>query len=515
MMTSNNYDLFHNNINKKIKILEVINSLNIGGAELLLRNFVIEAKKNNQYTVDICTLYASNDTKDIEEIKKKNVRIWSLDLKNKYTLSSVGKIKKIIERENYDIIHAHLFPASAFVALSSLFLPNNIAYIFTEHSTFNRRRATRIFKIVDGFIYNRYSKIICSSKQVQNSLIKWIPKNKEKTEVIPNGTPTHSKPVIGQMIKKYDILFVGRLVPQKGIRFLLEAINILQNKYKKNIKVAIVGEGPLEKKLKTICEKLKITHSVKFLGFRRDIDQLMKSSKVFVLPSCWEGFGIVIIEAMKNRLPIVATNIGGIPEIITNGNEGVLVPRENPEILASSINHLLEDKKLRNKFIQNAYKKVQNKYKKNIKVAIVGEGPLEKKLKTICEKLKITHSVKFLGFRRDIDQLMKSSKVFVLPSCWEGFGIVIIEAMKNRLPIVATNIGGIPEIITNGKEGVLVPRENPEILASSINHLLEDKKLRNKFIQNAYKKVQEEYSIEKYTDTMLNLYSNIVKKYTE
>jgi len=113
MITSNDNDLFHNNINKKIKVLEVINSLKIGGAELLLRNFVIEAKKNNQYTVDVCTLYATNDAKNIEEIKKKNVRIWSLDLKNKYTLLSVGKINKIIERENYDIVHVHLFPASA------------------------------------------------------------------------------------------------------------------------------------------------------------------------------------------------------------------------------------------------------------------------------------------------------------------------------------------------------------------------------------------------------------------
>jgi glycosyltransferase involved in cell wall biosynthesis len=362
MMTSNDYDLFHNNINKKIKVLEVINSLKIGGAELLLKNFAIEAKKNNQYTVDVCTLYATNDARSIEEIKKKNVRIWSLNLKNKYTLSSVGKIKKIIERENYDIVHVHLFPASAFVALSSLFLPNNIRYIFTEHSTFNRRRTIKIFKIVDGFIYKRYLKIICSSKQVQNSLIKWIPKNKEKTEVIHNGTPIHSKSYSHQLIKKYDILFVGRLVHQKGIRFLLEAISILQNKYKKYIKAAVVGGGPLEKELKKTCEELNIDDSVEFLGIRRDIDQLMKSSKLFVLPSCWEGFGIVLIEAMKNRLPIIATNIGGIPEIITDGNEGMLIPKANSEILAESINKVLEDEKLRSKLIQNAYRKVQKEY---------------------------------------------------------------------------------------------------------------------------------------------------------
>lgn len=362
MITSNDNDLFHNNINKKIKVLEVINSLKIGGAELLLRNFVIEAKKNNQYTVDVCTLYATNDAKNIEEIKKKNVRIWSLDLKNKYMLSSVGKIKKIIEKENYDIVHVHLFPASAFVAFSSLFLPNNIRYIFTEHSTINRRRSIKIFKIIDGLIYNRYVKIICISKQVQNSLIKWVPKIKEKIEIIPNGIPMNSKSNNSPIIKKYDALFVGRLVHQKGINFLLEAVSILQKKYKKIIRVAIVGDGPLKKALIKMCEELEIKDSVEFLGFQRDVDQIMRFSRVLVLPSRWEGFGLVLLEAMKNKLPIIATNVGGIPEIITNGHEGILVPKENPKILANSINGVLENSELRNQFIQNAYKKVQNHY---------------------------------------------------------------------------------------------------------------------------------------------------------
>jgi len=362
MITSNDNDLFHNNINKKIKVLEVINSLKIGGAELLLRNFVIEAKKNNQYTVDMCTLYATNDAKNIEEIKKKNVRTWSLDLKNKYTLLSVGKIKKIIERENYDIVHVHLFPASAIVALSSLFLPNHIRYLLTEHSTINRRRSIQIFKIIDGLVYNRYAKIICISKQVQNSLIKWLPKIKEKIEIIPNGIPMNSKSNNSPIIKKYDALFVGRLIHQKGINFLLEAVSILQKKYKKIIRVAIVGDGPLKKALIKMCEELEIKDSVEFLGFQRDVDQIMRFSRVLVLPSRWEGFGLVLLEAMKNKLPIIATNVGGIPEIITNGHEGKLVPKENPKILANSINGVLENSELRNQFIQNAYKKVQNHY---------------------------------------------------------------------------------------------------------------------------------------------------------
>jgi len=362
MMKLNDNDLFHNNINKKIKVLEVINSLKIGGAELLLRNFVIEAKKNNKYTVDVYTLYATNDAKNIEEIKKKNVRIWTLDLKNKYNPSSIIKIKNIIKREQYDIVHVHLFPSNAIVALSSLFLKKSIAYLFTIHSTFNRRRSIKIFKIIDGLVYSRYAKIICISKQVQDSLIKWVPKIKEKIEIIPNGIPMNSKSNDNPLMKKYDVLFVGRLVQQKGINFLLEAVSILQKKYKKIIRVAIVGDGPIKKELIKMCEELKIKDSVEFLGFQRDVDQIMRSSRVLVLPSRWEGFGMVLLEAMKNKLPIIATKVGGIPEIITNEHEGILVPAENPKILANSINCVLENSELRNQLIQNAYKKVQSHY---------------------------------------------------------------------------------------------------------------------------------------------------------
>jgi len=152
MIASHNSNIFCNKTNKKIKILEVIDSLNIGGAESLLKDFVIETKKYHKFSVDICTLYPEVEHKNKEEVEKKNIYIWNLDLKNKYSPSSIMKIKNIIKRGQYDIIHVHLFPASAIVALSSLFLPNNICYIFTEHSTFNRRRSIKIFKIIDSFI---------------------------------------------------------------------------------------------------------------------------------------------------------------------------------------------------------------------------------------------------------------------------------------------------------------------------------------------------------------------------
>ena len=352
-------NLHHSERNTSIKVLQVIDSLNAGGAESLLKNFVLEAKKNNIFKIEIVTLYSKAIFKD--EIKNAGISIWDLGLTFKYNLVGVIKLIKLIKKRKYNIIHVHLFPADIFAALASLFLPKDIVWIFSEHNDYNRRRSYKFCKILDGFTYSRYSKIICVSKQVEFALLNWIPSNKRKTKVIPNAIPI-PKFLNPCPVKTYDILFVGRLTKQKGVEILLKAIKILKNEYSRNLKIAIVGEGSLKENLNNLAVEFGVNGEVEFLGIRKDIDDLMVSSKIFVLPSRWEGFGIVIIEAMSNMLPVIAANVGGIPELIENGKEGILVPPENSKALAQAINDLLENEELQKKLRQAAYKKVREKY---------------------------------------------------------------------------------------------------------------------------------------------------------
>ena len=347
---------------EKIKVLEVIDSLDSGGAESLLKNFVLEVKKNNIFNIEIAALYSKAIFKD--EIKNAGISIWDLGLTFKFNLMGVIKLIKLIKEKKYNIIHVHLFPADIFAAIASLFLPRNIKWIFSEHGAYNRRRTLKIFKILDNFTYSRYSKIVCVSKQVELALLNWIPSNKGKTKVIPNAVPI-PKFLNPCSVKTYDILFVGRLTKQKSVEILLKAIKILKNKHSRNLKIAIVGDGELKENLNNLTVELGINREVKFLGVRKDVKELMVSSKIFVLPSRWEGFGIVIIEAMSNMLPVIATNVGGIPEIIENEKDGILVPPENPKALAQAISNLLEDKELREKLSKAAYKKVREKYSIN------------------------------------------------------------------------------------------------------------------------------------------------------
>jgi glycosyltransferase involved in cell wall biosynthesis len=351
------------NLIKQINVLQVINSLHAGGAEVLLKNLILQVKKHNikykNFNIEVAILYSEDIFK--EEIEKAGILVWKLGLNFKYNLVGVIKLISLIKHRKYNIVHVHLFPSNLFAALASLFLSKDIKWIFSEHNVYNRRRSFKIFKILDTFIYSRYYKIICVSKQVEITLLEWLPKYKKKTIVISNAVP------ISELsncfpIKKYDIIFVGRLSKAKGIDVLLKAINILKEKYQKRLKVVIVGDGYLREELKNLVVELGIDEEVKFLGVRRDIARLMKITRIFVLPSRWEGLPLTILEAMSNRMSIIATEVGGIPEIIENGREGILIPPEDPEALAQAVIKLLEDRKLRVKLGLNAYKKVKEKY---------------------------------------------------------------------------------------------------------------------------------------------------------
>jgi len=344
-----------------IKVLNLINYLDAGGAESRLKNLVLEEKKDNEFQVEVSTLYSPGIFK--EEIRGAGIplRDLKLDLSLKYDLRGIVRIVNLIKKRKYNIVHVRLFPAILFAAIASLFLSKDVKFICDEVGVYNRRRRFKIFKPFDVFIYSRYSKIVCVSKQVQNSLVQWLPQIRTKTIVIPSGIPLPES-IDPRSVKIYDVLFVGRLEKVKGVDILLKSINILKTKFQKKIKIAIVGKGSLRKDLENLAKKLAVDKEVEFLGIRKDIDKLMVSSKILVLPSRWEGLPMIILEAMSRGLPVIASSVGGIPEVIENKKEGMLVPSQNPGILAQVVKKLLEDESLREELTINAYKKVKENY---------------------------------------------------------------------------------------------------------------------------------------------------------
>ncbi len=136
---------------------------------------------------------------------------------------------------------------------------------------------------------------------------------------------------------------VSSLTPHKGHEYLIQAASLVLDTLPP-VKFLIVGDGPLRKRLEEQAKELNIHSSVIFTGKRKDIPEILSLLDVFVLPShTREGLGIAIIEAMAAERPVVATDIGGIPEVVDDGETGVLVPPEDTEALSKAIITLLQD----------------------------------------------------------------------------------------------------------------------------------------------------------------------------
>jgi glycosyltransferase involved in cell wall biosynthesis len=139
------------------------------------------------------------------------------------------------------------------------------------------------------------------------------------------------------------IITVGRLHAQKGHCYLLQAIAKAEKKVPK-IKLIIIGEGEEENNLKNLVKSLDLTDKIIFAGLRGDVEKIFPIAELFILPSLWEGMPNVILEAMAAGKPVVATKVGGVPEVVVHGETGILVPPEDSNALTSAIIDLLRDK---------------------------------------------------------------------------------------------------------------------------------------------------------------------------
>lgn len=331
----------------------------VDGLELLIKNFLIEAKKFPDFQIDFCNLYPGNIFKD--ELIENGFNVFDLDLPYKFDFLAIFKLTKLIKENNYDIVHVQFSPADLFCAIVSLFVDKSVKFILSDYGIFSKRRSIRLHKPIDRFVYSRYKKIICASKLAKDDLLKYIPKLNSKIVVIKNGIKVKNE-LQDFKHKVYDLLFVGTLEFRKGVDTLIKSVDILRRNHSMNLTVAIVGEGPKKNEYKNLVKNLSLEDDVKFLGIRRDVDELMKLSKVFVLPSRWEVLPIVLLEAMANGIPVIATRVGGIPEVFEDGVDGFLIKPEDPYELADKIKFALNNPDICEKLKMNAFEKAKREY---------------------------------------------------------------------------------------------------------------------------------------------------------
>jgi glycogen(starch) synthase len=280
-------------------------------------------------------------------------------------------------KEKVDVFHAHdWLVATAGIGLKHVFRK---PLLVTMHSTEIGRRdgihtsTERMIAETEAWLTYEAWKVICCSHYMV-SHVKWafgLPD--DKLVMVPNGVNVQ----VYEGVRKQDlasfraafalpeeklVLFVGRLVYEKGAHVLINSIPKVLEKV--NAKFVIVGSGYMKDQLSNIVRSMGLEHKVLFTGFIDEVSllKLQCCADVSVVPSLFEPFGIVALEAMAAKSPVVVSDTGGLGEIVDHDVTGVKMYSNNTESLAWGVTKVLLDEKYRNSLRENAYKKIQEKY---------------------------------------------------------------------------------------------------------------------------------------------------------
>ena len=327
-----------------MKVLHVINSLGTGGAEKLLLDSIPLLNKSG-ITADVALLdsesYPFRDK--LEELNCCEIHILSRRWKSVYNPLFIFKIIPFLYK--YDIVHVHLFPAQYFVALAKILSSAKIKLIFTEHSTNNRRMVSPILRVLDKVIYIQYRKIVCISSKVKDVLMDKMKLPEQQLIVIENGI---NLAIINNAnaLKRSDfsystddciLIMVAAFRKEKDHYTLFKALQQLPPKYK----LILVGDGERKKELTNLSDNLGLRKRINFLGVRSDIPELIKMSDIAILSSHWEGFGLAAAEAMAAGIPVIASNVEGLSQVVADG--GILFKKGNVQELHDQIVKLSTD----------------------------------------------------------------------------------------------------------------------------------------------------------------------------
>ena len=352
-----------------MKILSIIETLGKGGAERVLVNTLPSLQKLG-IDCEVAILFERDDL--AEELEMHGIKVHCLHLSYKWNIiEGVYKLNQVIKTNNYDIIHAHLFFAYFYTGLVKLLNPK-LKTVTTFHNLgFDEYPANtmlkKIRKKIDRFIFARlFDKTTAVSSAVKEHYEKHFQLN--NIDVIFNSFPLdefekYKQDKFDDILKKYIhkksndfiVLTPGRFVEKKGYKYLIEAVNLLNQKYS-NLVFIFVGRGPLENSLKE-----KSPSNIKFISEieHAELMKLYKEVDLIVIPSVYEAFGLVVGEAMIMEKPIVATEVDGILEMVTNEKEGLLVPSKDSKALAEAIERLYKDKALQTLLAKNAKEKIK------------------------------------------------------------------------------------------------------------------------------------------------------------
>jgi glycosyltransferase involved in cell wall biosynthesis len=335
-------------VTERLRVLNLIKGLGPGGAERLLVSGA-RVRDREAFAVEVAYLlpWKTEFVKDLEAL---GVRTRCLEVRHEQDLRWLVRLRSLLERERYDILHVH----SPYVAGMVRIVSRSMApgrrprIVSTEHNVWSSHaRASRALNTATFPLGDAWLSV---STEVRESIPERL---RGRVEVIVQGIVLGDvdasseqrdlvRAELGIAPDEVAVATVANFRSQKGYPDLLAAARVLADRGVP-ARFIVVGQGPLEGEIRALHASLGLGRYVELLGYRSDAIRVLTGCDMFALASHYEGYPIAIMEALAVGLPIVATSVGGVPEGVRDGVEGLLVPPKRPDLLAEAIEALVAD----------------------------------------------------------------------------------------------------------------------------------------------------------------------------
>ena len=335
---------------RSIRVLQLITSLERGGAENHLLALLTHA---DRAAFEVETAVLCGDGELVPLFRKAGIKVHLLGARSRFDPFALGRLVALLREGGFDIVHSHLFRADIYAGLAVAQLGEQRPLLVSTRHNDDRFFLNPFVGIVHYLVSARQDLIIAISDHIARFTVSRGVRHPGRVRRVYHGLEppvTRALERAGQRIRAElgvgpDELLVGnvgRLALQKGQRHLIAAMPLLLERVP-FAHVVIAGGGDLEEYLRDLASEVGVADRVHVLGPRKDVPALMHAIDVFAMPSIWEGFGLVLLEAMAAGRPIVASRVATIPEVVVDGETGLLVPAGDPVALADAMAQLAHD----------------------------------------------------------------------------------------------------------------------------------------------------------------------------